>query len=595
MLDLPNYDLLVKNLSQQDLDTAERFWSALWAVYIRNKGNTSLIYWMEQFDHPRSFNALLMISKEYIHTDVIPERNWAQVRLNEDKLLTLFSEEELVDFRKQQKFDEYLPIYKDSVARRLVRVNGKVEKTGLIRKGFQKAAQTQYFYNTVKMKEYKEHIVRNTNKGMTKMRKQYNISVDNASYDNVCEAIIEHMINHQEMYSQGNSFSDSRGRAIKESLGKVANPIGFKDFRSLLTIPENIKFTMDDQAIKNVYLFIAELVGYKRGTVEGKIEFGKQCAYEQTLPELTDDSTHEVIWLERLYNELTALNIHKSINGTYKGFHWSVPIELDASASMLSYMGVLLGDKRLLEMVNATGDTDVLNDPWYIEGLSRNQVKKAATPMLYGSGKTPAELWKDNKISYDFKDVQVINDQLKNGALGAANAFKDFLINYCNPKSEMVVKIGKDVFEIKCNHYTRVGEVSVAYDLYDTDSGTIRRVVHTKTKKVPDLDRYKRYFATLLIHNLDSQVANTIAGKVYDKYGYCLDIHDAFIVSPVAAEDVRQWYAEEITKLFNNRQEILRNFFISIGVNSSAMVAWYELLDKVDPIEDFVCRKEVLK
>ena len=86
----------------------------------------------------------------------------------------------------------------------------------------------------------------------------------------------------------------------------------------------------------------------------------------------------------------------------------------------------------------------------------------------------------------------------------------------------MVVKIGKDVFEIKCNHYTRVGEVSIAYDLFDTDSGTIRRVVHTKTKKVPDLDRYKRYFATLCIHNLDSQVANTIAGKVYDKYGFCL-------------------------------------------------------------------------
>lgn len=259
------------------------------------------------------------------------------------------------------------------------------------------------------------------------------------------------------------------------------------------------KFAMDDQAIKNVYLFIAELVGYKRGTVEGKIEFGKKCAYEQTLPELNDDSAHEVIWLERLYNELLALKLYKEVHGTYEGFHWSVPIELDASASMLSYMGVLLGEKRLLEMVNATGDEDVLNDPWYIEGLSRNQVKKAATPMLYGSGKTPAELWKNNKIDYDFNDIQVVNDQLKNGALGVANAFKDFLINYCNPKPEMTVKIGKDVFDIKCNHYTRVGEVSIAYDLFDTDSGTIRRVVHTKTKSVPDLKRYRRYFATLLI------------------------------------------------------------------------------------------------
>lgn len=63
----------------------------------------------------------------------------------------------------------------------------------------------------------------------------------------------------------------------------------------------------------------------------------------------------------------------------------------------------------------------------------------------------------------------------------------------------------------------------------------------------------------------------------------------------MAAEDVRQWYADEMTKLYNNREEILRNFFISIGINSSAMVAWHELSDKVVPIEDFVCRKEVLK
>ena len=97
------------------------------------------------------------------------------------------------------------------------------------------------------------------------------------------------------------------------------------------------------------------------------------------------------------------------------------------------------------------------------------------------------------------------------------------------------------------------------------------------------------------MHNLDGQVANTVSGKCFDKYGFCLDIHDAFIVSPMAAEDVRMWYAEEMDKIYANRKEILTNYFRSIGIKANAMPEWEALMATVDKIDSFKCRGAVLK
>lgn len=87
-----------------------------------------------------------------------------------------------------------------------------------------------------------------------------------------------------------------------------------------------------------------------------------------------------------------------------------------------------------------------------------------------------------------------------------------------------------------------------------------------------------------------------VIGKTMDKYGWGLDIHDAAIVHPMAAADVRQWYAEAMTNLYRNRKEILSKYFSSIGITMSAMQQWQQLMDKVDPIEeDWACRPHVLK
>jgi hypothetical protein len=148
LLDLPHLIVLERHFSDEDIDTAERFWGSLWANYIRNKGSTSLPFWAEQFSNPIVFNQLLILWKDYVTSVVIPERSWAEVSLNEEALLKQFDTEELTEYRKQHKLKRYLPQAKASVAAKLVRSQGVVTKTGLVRSGFRKAANTQYYYDT---------------------------------------------------------------------------------------------------------------------------------------------------------------------------------------------------------------------------------------------------------------------------------------------------------------------------------------------------------------------------------------------------------------------------------------------------------------
>ena len=242
------------------------------------------------------------------------------------------------------------------------------------------------------------------------------------------------------------------------------------------------------------------------------------------------------------------------------------------------------------------GEEHELNDAWYIDGLTRNHVKKASTPRLYGSDQAVHALWKKAGLDFTLEELNLMNGQFSDGALGLADAFKEFVINNCNPKPEMQVKIFGEEFTIKCNHWKRVGDVPVIYDLYDTSTGRVRRITHTKTKQVPDLDRFRRYFQTLLIHHLDSRVCDYVSGKTYEKYGFVLDVHDAYIVSPIAAADVRKWYGEYMDSIYENRNSILVEYFNSIGITGTSIAEWQSVMDKVVPIEDgFKCRPYALK
>lgn len=258
---------------------------------------------------------------------------------------------------------------------------------------------------------------------------------------------------------------------------------------------------------------------------------------------------------------------------------------------MLQYIGVLLDHKPFLLRTNVTVENDELNDPWHFDGIPRSQFKKFFTPALYGSSQACTTLWSNAGINYTAEQVKLVEDEIAFGELAVADRFKEFVITNCKPQEEMRVNINGEQFDIKCNRYRNVGDKHVDYKIYDTVSQQLVDIVHTHTHRVPDLNQFRRYFVTLLVHNLDSQVAD----KVADTIDWGIDIHDAFIVSPVEASKVRREYANQLDKLYANRHQILKDYFESIGIDRSSTSEWLEVKKAVQPSNGFKAHEMALK
>lgn len=597
-LELPSADMFQEQFGH-DAEPTKRMFKAAWHNYLLNKGSISLTYWAEQFSSPVNFNAILKVlaDNKWFETHSIPARNWAEASMCEDKLLTYVSADKLAKVRAELKYAKYLPEKLESSVFNLTKQNGKTRYTGLIRYGFRASASTEFNYDVDMLNKYKDSIILNTNKGMQKVRERFpEMNSDSASYDAVSTAIVEHLAESNGTYSMGNNFSDSRGRSIKEGLSKVANPIGYKDFRAMLVIPEEFRVLATSKGAANIYLFVAELLGFKGGTLVDKEMYGLKAYEEREYLDLDLSiekeraDLFENIWLERLYDELEMFY-------STTEHYWSTPIELDASASMLSHMGLLLGDKRLLAMTNTLHtEGEVLNDPWFVESLRREQVKGVYMKKLYGSSQADHELLQNDNIAYTSDDLKVLAEQKRSGGFGIADDFKEFIIRWAKPSEAMRVNVYEDTFEVECNRFKNVGEYTLRYDIYDSVDNKIKRVAHTKTKRVPDLDQFRRWFVTGLIHSQDSQVLDFVMEKVMDKYSWGVDIHDAIIVSPEAANDVRNWYAEELQVIYDNRSTILERYFQSIGIRKEAMADWNAIMNKVQPVtEPFKASKWALK
>lgn len=65
------------------------------------------------------------------------------------------------------------------------------------------------------------------------------------------------------------------------------------------------------------------------------------------------------------------------------------------------------------------------------------------------------------------------------------------------------------------------------------------------------------------MHNLDSQIANTICKYI----NWVIPLHDAFTIHPNDALEVRKIYTDCIYDIYSNRVTILNNYFKSIGIN----------------------------
>jgi len=552
----------------------DSLFQSLWYNYLMKAGSTtSATYWSDRFKDNVAFNkALFHLSKSgWIITNIIPGRNWGTLQLDPSKLLNWVTSEELLEIRKEFKFTKYMMTDSVSKISRLTKTPRGIKDVGLYRPGTMKAGNSKFKYDTKYLTKYYETIVLNTTKSIRKAIDEHNLKLDGADYKSLSEEIIQmHMYSPNKVMTLGNSLSDSRGRAISSSLSKVFNPIGYKDARALLIGPEcSLKFKGREQ----VYLFIAELLGYKPETSEekaklGEIAYNKRIIHSLDLSKEDDrDNLYENIWLERLYDNLDI----------YDGHNWVVPIETDATASIIQVEGALLDSYDMWDETNAIGSRH-LKDVWS-KGMPRRQFKFASTPLLYGSTQPCTVLWKRKRISYTVEQVKLHEKELATGVLGIANDFKNYIIDNVEPKPKMNVTIDDETFVIYCNKYRNVGDYMKKYPVYDTASDCVLTINHTHTQKIADLEQFKRYFVTLLVHNRDSKLADDVCLAI----DWILPIYDAFITMPNDAMIARIVYAEGLTKINHNRKNTLKNYFDSIGIKQTngSVKQWNKLQERI--------------
>ena len=222
----------------------------------------------------------------------------------------------------------------------------------------------------------------------------------------------------------------------------------------------------------------------------------------------------------------------------------------------------------------------------------------------YGSQLSPQAMWDDmNKgknfdnpdyMHYTKQELEAFNNEMESGDIAVAIAFKDFIIDNCRMQPTMKLNVLGDKVTTYCNKFYNVGETTSIFDLYDTDSNSIRRIHNTETKKVPDLKSFKRYSVTGLIHGLDGRVMNNTVDAVIDEYKWCLDVHDAVILCCESADYTREVYANGRTSdepslkhIHTNRNKILSDYFTSLNIPASKLAEWKtKVVPLIQPLEE---------
>lgn len=346
-------------------EDCEAMFRSLWHAYIIHGHHTternlvsnaiSMTYWAQRIANPKLHNQLLSILSDagWITVSTRPKNNWSEAWLNPSKLLEYCTQDELDRTRLFYKFSKYkLELHHDDkpYPSNVTSVHGKSQKTGLSKPGFAASGKVKYAFDTVAMFNHKSFVVEQINKGIDNMINQYpQILEDHANYRELGLEIVDSYIYAEDnIYNAGPNRLDQRGRNIRGDLSKIGNPVGFKIMRALLIIPEEHRQRATTRGVINKYLFIAELMGFKSGTVQSKIAFGRECYWTSRQHQNpSEDHMIENIWASRVYCDLdSAFNTpllgvlkHRAESGKLKfsdpeikPYRWLVPNEIDMSA-----------------------------------------------------------------------------------------------------------------------------------------------------------------------------------------------------------------------------------------------------------------------
>lgn len=339
----------------------EAMFRALWNAYLLKGPGTPINtpYWVKRIGDVKLANLVLKIlsTNDWIISRSLPNNNWAEAYLNQEKLFQYVTADELIAVRKYKKFRKYMPSYSESTKATQTKLGGEYLNTGLVREGFMATGNSEYSFDTTTMEDYKDVVVPLITKGIDKMISRYpQITADLANYKTIGEDIVDALIYEAGTYTGGNRTNDPRGRNNRGDLDKIGNPVGFKIMRSLLQIPEHKRNLITTDGLDAVFLFIAELHGAKNVTREQKLQVGQLHYIERNFIYPSDlEDVYEDVWLDRLYSELDmalpmsgistqiartrynngkiTLENYMQVRYHYMATHkWSVFIEIDMSA-----------------------------------------------------------------------------------------------------------------------------------------------------------------------------------------------------------------------------------------------------------------------
>ena len=564
------------NLSQEDKDYMnwehEQTQSMIHTLdnnLVHNNESLGLPYWAKQNPSIVKRFTYIMIKNKLGTTKV--KRKWSEFRFN----IELLDQSKLLTYRSLMKMEKYTcRLDEREQSARLVKSNGKIKETGLNRLGFAISAKRTYKLDTAYITKYREliksNLIKSITKGIALGKIKDKFLEDKANYDEVTNYVLDfYTLDNEREYNNEYNISDSRGRAIFQSLKRIGNVISDKDFRAMLRVDKPIIIGKNSEAeLNDIYYFIAELIGSKAKTEATKIRTGKKYYNAGKLPELCADELHERIWLERIYEKLDKIN---SV-----GFvRWDIPLEVDASMSIAQIAGALTNDERLLQRTNVIGSE--ITDPWNIPGVRRLSAKLVGTPTFYGSSQSAVSLLRSKNQSIIPDELHAIRQEFNEGGLSVLKGFKNALINgYSKHTPNIHVNIWDDSFTVEVNKWKQASSTIVVTEVYTT-RGYKKSFTHEPVL-IPDYDYMKLYWATCLIHNLDSQIMNKILIKLDQEW--ILSIHDAAIALPGVCGRIRKSYAIELKQINIKRKSILLSYRKSIGATSMKDSVAFMKLDK---------------
>jgi hypothetical protein len=214
------------------------FWQAIWFNFLNNN-DTNGLHWYEKLGKTLYNDLIRRLSHSgWVTSNSLSGRKWASVEIVVDKLIEFVTQDELEIVKANYKYSKYLLGFDLATKSNKVRQNGKTKFTGLVREGFRDAGNTQFGYDMKTLSKYEDAVTKNLTKSMDKIRHMYpEMKNTISSYDSVSVGIYDwHKQNELEVFTTGENLNDSRGRAISNSLSKIANPISSKDFRASLVI-----------------------------------------------------------------------------------------------------------------------------------------------------------------------------------------------------------------------------------------------------------------------------------------------------------------------------------------------------------------------